>query len=619
MVRRPLKSPSKFALMLAAVLLGVPALIGADGMQIPTAHGAGAWQGALAHPAGAAPRAAYQVQRAAYDLGETAFTVSGVKTEGRAVVHYPKGTTGRKFPVVMLVHGNHATCAKDGQAWAIWPCRDGAKPLPNYEGYDYLGKALAARGYVTVSVGVSGVMADQHIGGDGAGPVLNRHLDKWRDWQKEGATGTHPYAALADWDRVGLFGHSQGGAGVAQAALGAKSLEGVEYPVERLKVPARALFLMAPPMHGQIIPTGIPTAAMAGTCDGDVQTLDAVRYYDYGLHVRNEEPAPKYLFTVRGANHNFFNTAWSPSSKLPEGRDEATTASEIKSDGESPALAPPQPGADCKAGAPGRLGEDAQRQIAADYVTAFFRRHLTGDKTVEPLLTGAATTPTGKNAVSISYQAPAAQRLDINRLTREAEETRSTIGGTVTRSGPVSVRMCTAAPAKDPSAADLGPRPSCAQDKKGKIVEPHYNQSESVGAIGILKASWDHKGGAITHALPAGSRDVSRFTHLRLRAAVDPTDARNTPGKGPDFSIVLTDGKGASAAVPAARWGHALDAPPSAVTYTPGEYAFFVLGDLRVPLTKFRGLDMKDIKQIRFVFDRTDHGNVGLADLRLSR
>src|SRR5205085_12249172 len=52
------------------------------------------------------------VTREEYNFGDTAFTPSNFPgpVELLASVHYPTNLTGGPFPLILLLHGRHATC-----------------------------------------------------------------------------------------------------------------------------------------------------------------------------------------------------------------------------------------------------------------------------------------------------------------------------------------------------------------------------------------------------------------------------------------------------------------------------------------------------------------------------
>ena len=68
------------------------------------------------------------------------------------VIAVPEGTG--PFPVVVLMHGRHDICPEvEGQdLLQQWPCEN---EQPNYKGFDYLASALAARGYLALSINVN--------------------------------------------------------------------------------------------------------------------------------------------------------------------------------------------------------------------------------------------------------------------------------------------------------------------------------------------------------------------------------------------------------------------------------------------------------------------------------
>ena len=79
-----------------------------------------------------------------------------------ARVYIPSGYSGR-LPLVVLLHGNHATCGTDNgfgparrddniQYTLTGTCPDRYIVIPNHAGYDYLARPLATWGYIVVSI-----------------------------------------------------------------------------------------------------------------------------------------------------------------------------------------------------------------------------------------------------------------------------------------------------------------------------------------------------------------------------------------------------------------------------------------------------------------------------------
>lgn len=165
--------------------------------------------------------------------------------------YYPTPLTGT-HPVVILLHGNHATC---GHAYNPPPggtdppglpgapridvtitytgtgACDAGNPIvvPSYRGYDYIANKLASWGYVVVSMdvnrGVNGLGGAPGVAGDyslirARGVLVLKTLALLSQWN---ATGDVPGSAgdilqaHLDLTQVGLMGHSRGGEGVRAA------------------------------------------------------------------------------------------------------------------------------------------------------------------------------------------------------------------------------------------------------------------------------------------------------------------------------------------------------------------------------------------------------------------
>src|SRR5690349_15141059 len=74
-----------------------------------------------------------------------------------AALHRPATlTAGTRYPLVVLLHGNHETCrnattgAESNEYAETGVCPEGSDPLPNHRGYDYLATDLASRGYLVL-------------------------------------------------------------------------------------------------------------------------------------------------------------------------------------------------------------------------------------------------------------------------------------------------------------------------------------------------------------------------------------------------------------------------------------------------------------------------------------
>lgn len=245
-----------------------------------------------------------------YDVSTSDYTLPPVQIAGMPepiemvghVVEPAESASTGPRPLVLFLHGRHSVCynpddengGDDGQ----WPCRAPQLEIPSQLGYDYAQRVLASQGYATVSVRVNGINAQdyrlQDGGADARAEIVERHLDHWA-----GLAAAHQL----DMDRVVLVGHSRGGEGVDRAAL--------EIP---LSAPYRIAgqVLVAPTNFGAQTAAYVPTVTLLPYCDGDVSDLQGQKFTDVARDLVAGDTSLKSSVLVMGANHNYFNTEWTP-------------------------------------------------------------------------------------------------------------------------------------------------------------------------------------------------------------------------------------------------------------------------------------------------------------------
>src|SRR5262249_40850411 len=148
-----------------------------------------------------------------------------------------------------------------------------------------------------------------------------------------------------------------------------------------------------------------------GYCDGDVSDLQGVHYFDDARYNVPGDTAAKHTILTMGANHNFFNTIWTPG-LFPAGTADDWTA--FVSGGRRDSLCGP-------ARPSQRLTDAEQRGAGRAYMMAFFRVYLGNESAFLPLLKGDELPPPSAltSQIHVSYHAPSAPasaRLDVNRL-----------------------------------------------------------------------------------------------------------------------------------------------------------------------------------------------------------
>jgi dienelactone hydrolase len=218
-----------------------------------------------------------------------------------AKVWYPDAEG--KFPLVLIVHGNHM--------------------MQDYSegGYAYLGELLASKGMVVVSVDQnfingswSNLFGSLEKENDARGWLLLEHLKVWHEWND---SNNHIFYQKIDINNIALMGHSRGGEAVAHAAL----FNTLPYYPDDASVKfdynyhIKALVAIAP-CDGQYEPSKRRTAleninyfVIHGSHDADVksymgsQQFERIKFTDSSYYFKSG-------LYVYGANHGQFNTSW---------------------------------------------------------------------------------------------------------------------------------------------------------------------------------------------------------------------------------------------------------------------------------------------------------------------
>ena len=305
---------------------------------------------------------AYAVETSDYTLDRVRVPgmAQPIEMVGHVVEPTPGAATGPR-PLVLFLHGRHAVCfnPKDATAYSEdRPCKAPFREVPSHLGYDYVQRVLASQGYATVSVRVNGINAQDYAtpdgGADARARVVQAHLEHW-----VGLAAAHQ----VDLRRVVLVGHSRGGEGVDRAAI--------RIP---LTAPYRIVgqVLVAPTDFAAQTAPYVPTVTLLPYCDGDVSDLEGQRFTDAGRDLTGDDTSLKSSVLVMGANHNFFNTEWTPGLSQAPAEDDWAGA----------------PDETCGSADPQRLGSAGQQAVATAYVAGAVHLFAAGDQTALPLFDG---------------------------------------------------------------------------------------------------------------------------------------------------------------------------------------------------------------------------------------
>ena len=537
------------------------------------------------------------VTREEYNFGDTAFQPTDFPgpVELRASIHYPTNLSGAPFPVIVLLHGRHATCFKGSSVLLQWPCTSNkSQPIPSYQGYDYFSQVLAGHGYVVVSISANGVNAVDNsvfdLGALARAELIQKHLDLLNIFNTTGGApfGTR-FVGKFDMSRIGTMGHSRGGEGVVRHYVLNNSL-GAPYGV-------KAVFPLAPVDFNRFVVNNAALNVLLPYCDGDVVDLQGVHFYDDARYNVPGDLAPKHYVLVMGANHNFYNTIWSPSSPFPGSANDWQV---FVRGGHSDRQCGTVPGNK-------RLTEEQQRGTGLAYMSAFFRAYVGGENQFIPILTGDAPPPPSAqtNDLFVSYHAPdvPSLRLDVNRLLNDTNLILSNLGGVVTQLGLTPYDLC----------GGEAPQPATCLPGQPDARQPHTTPSARSLLRGLsqLRTGWNNFTGSYQNDIAPALGNVSGFQAIQFRVSVNFADPRNLEDLAQDFRVRLTDAGGVSASVRVSDVSGALFFPPGTV----GPVPKVVLNTVRVPLSAFGGINLNNIRSVQLTFDERLAGGVLITDV----
>ena len=518
-------------------------------------------------------------------------------TELWARVYRPANLALAPYPVLVFLHGNHATCGRFEGAGAgrfdinvqytfTGTCPPGYVVVPSHDGYAYLADRLASWGYIVVSINANrGVNAAPGPADDRGlnlrrGRLILRHLQRLSEWNAAGgapASLGFDVRGTLDLSHLGMLGHSRGGEGV-RAAYNQYRDPGSPWPARIGPVGFEGIFEIGP-VDGQtsriLNADGTSWNVLLPMCDGDVFNLQGVRPFDRMLLIRNEAtPTPKSTFTVWGANHNFYNTEWQVS--------------------DSPGCLGHKRLFDHLIGSPD------QRSTALAGVMAFFRAHV-----------GAGADPSLASLFNPQFELPASLA-GITRVDRGYSD-----------SANLSVTKTF-----DDFDQPSGFNSSGAANTASNVTVTHGAIANHSSQQRVAQIAWRAAGSETffqsNWTAPGAGQSVAAYKTLDFRVARQCGDAGCTKTDqqwqaDTNFSVRLVAADGTlSPAIPIANF-LTLTGPVGGLVTFIGTSPHPILQTIRVPLAAFgKGAFTKSLRGVRFTFDDTKADEIFIGNIRLS-
>jgi len=523
-----------------------------------------------------------------YDLGDTTLLQAHFPEDSRfhnmpvhllGVIGVPAGEG--PHPVVLILHGSHHACPGEN----VWPCT-AQEEQPNYAGFTYLVEALANAGYVGLSIDVNA----EYTFGFGEAPPSTRTIQLIDTHLNELAAANNGDADKfsldlknrIDLSRMVWIGHSRGG-DLVNWIVRQQNLATEASPAGY--GPVQGLILLAPSVFSSdALPTvDLPMAVILPTCDSDVVNLNGQLYYESARF----DPDRAQLLTsvfLEGGNHNNFNTVLQPDFSLKD-----------RPDCNEGAILTPQ------------AQQDFLVQYTLDYLHWLYSDPIKSRETTQRLGLDAASPPPTRQydlPVQVTTLFPTTNHLTVIQPQSKAELNTNLLGGEVEMTG-TTAAFCPEGnyvPATEP-----GTEPC----KRVNFNQPGYPQQ--------FVLSWETPDAQLHTSLPESMRDLTGYTSLQLRAALDPLSELNPEGESQSFTVAITDVNGVQGQI-------VLNLPYPSGERLPNEHfegGFFsgqvFMNTLLIPLNNFNGVDLTNITEIALLFDQHETGTLFIADLGLNR
>jgi hypothetical protein len=344
------------------------------------------------------------------------------------------------------------------------------------------------------------------------------------------------------------------------------------------------LLMVAPSANiGGAGSSSVPVSVILPACDRDVINQEGQLFYELNRLDPQQNPWASSVLLER-ANHNYFNETLS---------DETLAR-------------PDRP--DCEPLMEPETQQDFLSEYTIDFLTQIFDPNPDVAARLGMVFQSPALDELYGLPVRIAALAPSPDRLPLLLPANGSELETNLAGGAVTAEG-LTMLYC------EEGYYVPSMKPGSEPCKRVNMVVP--------GNPAMIVVSWPQKGGTWNFSLPEAT-DLSQYSSISLRAALDPLSKLNEADGVQAFTIQLQDKDGNTASVqtradePALRFplGKELEND----TFDGGWFTGRVpLTSIRMPLNEFSGVDLTAIQQITLLFDQTASGTLFISDLEMVR
>jgi len=430
-----------------------------------------------------------------------------------------------------------------------------------YSGFDYLVAQLAAEGYVAVSFNVN---IEYHCWDYGESRMFDWGYQVYKQQiallqrANDGHESGHgvDLQGRIDFSQIHLIGHSCGGE-MADLIIRKEQDEGLNRIRSLVRVEATTLIYDDP------FPD-VPTGIIIGEFDGDVP--ETGQYVFDELQKQQGRISPASIVYLRGANHAFFNRCFI----MDEARSQRNRLSRRQQEDFLARYACAFLSVYAKSQAPGRFNRQSIWDVTEPQPVTMFGYAVTASSLTPERLTLVTPTPGGLpgGTVSVTF---------VSKTSRDGNWFRH-------------------------------PGASYAPGKE----------------LPLYAIRWNESGGTVSFSC---MRDFTAYSALSLFVAVDSSDALNPKGEAQSFTVSLVDVSGAKQSVLIPKGTGALayhdgrlveikEFDGTIITYWDG---YMPLGELRIPLSYFDGINLSTVTELLIELNQTDSGAVMLSGIYLVR